>query len=130
MANVTRLTSGATGGGGPETATELSAGDLTLDLTRFQVRLGGAPVPTTYLEFELLRLLAASADRVISGGQLMSALWGTNGPAEKRRLSVLVCRLRAKIAGSRPYAIETVRGRGYGLLSRERGRPTQGPGPR
>lgn len=105
-----------------EAANEVSAGELALgnvsiDLSTFKVSVGTGPANLTYQEFELLRYLADLRDRVVSFDALSDYLWGSTGPKETRRLNVLVCRLRTKLRGSHPYQLETVRGRGYGLIS-------------
>jgi DNA-binding response OmpR family regulator len=99
-------------------ATSVTVGNIAVDLSTYRVSVGSQPANLSYQEFELLRLLAASPDRVASFAALSGFLWGTQGRRENRRLNVLVCRLRSKLAGSAPYRLETVRGRGYGLLSR------------
>jgi DNA-binding response OmpR family regulator len=95
----------------------VAAGNIALDLSTYRVSVEGRPVSLSYQEFELLRLLVNAPDRVASFGALSGFLWGSQGQRENRRLNVLVCRLRSKLAGSVPYRLETVRGRGYGLLS-------------
>lgn len=105
----------------------LSVGNIELDLTTFRVNVGHRPANLSYQEFELLRYLAGLPDRVASFDILSSFLWGSQGQKENRRLNVLACRLRTKLAGSAPYRLETVRGRGYGLLSHYfRSEPAQG----
>jgi DNA-binding response OmpR family regulator len=95
----------------------LTVGNIALDLSTYRVSVATRPASLSYQEFELLRLLAGSPDRVASFASLSNFLWGTQGQRENRRLNVLVCRLRGKLADSAPYRLETVRGRGYGLLS-------------
>jgi two-component system alkaline phosphatase synthesis response regulator PhoP len=119
------MTLGETRGGGPET--ELVLGNVSVDLATFKVTVGLRPANLTYQEFELLRYLADLRDRVVSFDALSGHLWGSTGPKETRRLNVLVCRLRTKLRNSTPYHLETVRGRGYGLLSTGgAGEPSQG----
>jgi DNA-binding response OmpR family regulator len=77
--------------------------------------VAGEAVELTYQEFELLNLLAHDPGRIITSEALAHALWRTADQKASRRLSVVVCRLRQKIAASSPYQIETVRKRGYGL---------------
>jgi DNA-binding response OmpR family regulator len=93
-----------------------SLGNISLNLRNFRVAVEGKLVELSYHELELLKLFLAQPDYIISYDQLMSALWGNSESTTRRGLNVLVCRLRAKLAGSYPYVIETVRGRGYGLL--------------
>jgi DNA-binding response OmpR family regulator len=108
-------------------STRLDVGNIELDLSTFRVSVGARPANLSYQEFELLRHLAGFPDRVTSFSALSGFLWGSQGQKENRRLNVLVCRLRSKLAGSAPYRLETVRGRGYGLLSDSfRSEPSQG----
>jgi DNA-binding response OmpR family regulator len=95
---------------------ELKLGNVSVDLATFKVTVGVRPANLTYQEFELLRHLMDLRDRVVSFEVLSGLLWGSTGPKETRRLNVLVCRLRSKLRNSTPYRLETVRGRGYGLL--------------
>jgi DNA-binding response OmpR family regulator len=115
-------------GVGPLTpVNRLSIGNIELDLSTFRVSVGTRPANLSYQEFEMLRYLAGFPDRVASFAALSGFLWGTQGQKENRRLNVLVCRLRGKLADSAPYRLETVRGRGYGLLSHSnRSEPGQG----
>ena len=101
-----------------EQARLLQAGNLVLNFATYGVTLNGVAIALTYQEFELLKLLVEQAGRIVSNELLTKAFWDESGRKEVRRLSVLVCRLRAKTAGSWPFRIETVRGRGYGLLAR------------
>jgi two-component system OmpR family response regulator len=125
--------------GGHETTSEniVRLGNLTLDLRSFRLSVEGEPVEVTYYEFELLRRLASQVDHVLSYTTLATGLWGRAGRKELRNLNVVVHRLRQKVQTSSPYVIETVRGRGYGLLrSRNRSErrrmslePSTGPPP-
>ncbi len=99
----------------PEPA-PLEAGNLLLELEGRVVTLDGQAILLTHQEFELLRELLAHRDKVLAQKALSVAIWGSNGQAEHKRLSVVICRLRKKLAASQPYAIEMVRGRGYGLV--------------
>jgi DNA-binding response OmpR family regulator len=112
-------TPGKDGVDGPEQT--LQIGNVSVDLATFKAFVEVSPVNLTFQEFELLRYLADSRDRVVSFDALSSLLWGSPGPKHKRRLNVVVCRLRNKLRGSHPYRLETVRGRGYGLLSADEG---------
>jgi len=91
-------------------------GNVSVNLDTYQVHVGDAFVETTYLELELLRLLMAQPNRIVSYTDLTEALLHASDRGAIRHLNVLVHRLRSKLAGSEPYTIETVRGRGYGLL--------------
>ena len=94
---------------------KLTAGNLSLDVECRQLRLAGMPVFMTSQEFDLMTLLLENRDRILSREDLAALLWGTCGRPERKRLAVIIARMRDKLADSKPYAIETVRLRGYGL---------------
>jgi DNA-binding response OmpR family regulator len=95
----------------------ITLGNLSLNLGNYRVTVDGLPIEVSYYEFELLRLLAVQHDRVVPYNSLSLSLWRGAGRSAIRRLNVITHRLRTKLAGSRPYVIETVRRRGYGLLT-------------
>jgi len=91
--------------------------NLTLNLANYRVTVGQEPVELTYHEMEVLRILLAKPDRIHSYESLAESLWGDSSRRSIRHLNVLIHRLRSKLAHSSQFAIETVRGRGYGLLA-------------
>lgn len=95
----------------------LEIGNVWINFLNFQVAVDGEPVVLTFQEFELLSALVQRLDRVISVEAITQSIWAENGRPVVRRLNVLVHRLRTKMARSRPYQIESVRGRGYGFLA-------------
>jgi DNA-binding response OmpR family regulator len=95
----------------------LTAGNIAVDLDGFRVVVAEARVDLTFQEFELLKVLLSQPDSIVQYDELALALWGSAGGRKRRRLGVLICRLRAKLAASHPYRFETVRGRGYGLVA-------------
>jgi DNA-binding response OmpR family regulator len=88
---------------------------LRIDTARRAVDVRGAPVDLTYLEFELLRTLAANPGRVYSRRQLLDDLWGGAEYRDPRTIDVHVRHLREKIERDpgEPEFIFTVRGVGY-----------------
>jgi DNA-binding response OmpR family regulator len=96
------------------------AGALTIDLARRTVDVRGAPAQLTYVEFELLRTLAASPGRVYSRRMLLEALWGGADFREPRTIDVHVRHLREKLERdpADPEYILTVRGVGYRFRDR------------
>ena len=106
----------------------ISVGNLSMNFDNFRVEVGADPVDLTYLEAEVLKALLLNADRVIPYRELATALTYEGCPPKNRHLAVLIHRLRTKLTGSEPYAIETVRGRGYGLLRARRARFAAGRG--
>jgi DNA-binding response OmpR family regulator len=93
----------------------IALGNLAVFRDQYRVTVAGRRVNLTYREFEFLVLLATNAGRVVRYGDVGEALWGRRGADLRRRMSVLVCRLRDKLAGMEPYRIETVRQVGYRL---------------
>ena len=105
--------------------TVISIGNLSVNLDNYRVAISGDIVDLTYHEIELLHLLMENAGRILSYETLALSIWGNAERVTTRHLNVLVHRLRSKLAGSNPYWIETVRGRGYGLLKAREGAHTE-----
>ena len=96
--------------------TDVIEGDgLRIDTAKRTVDVRGEPVDLTYLEFELLRTLAASPGRVFSRATLLQDLWGGAEYRDPRTIDVHVRHLREKIERDPgdPEFIFTVRGAGY-----------------
>ncbi|MFD7921499.1 response regulator transcription factor [Streptomyces sp. NPDC059740] len=92
----------------------LRLGAVTVELTTRQVNVGGAAVPLTRKEFDLLALLAGRPGVVFRREQIISEVWRTSWEGTGRTLEVHVASLRAKLRT--PALIETVRGVGYRLV--------------
>ncbi len=88
---------------------------LRIDTSRRTVEARGEPVQLTYLEFELLRMLAASPGRVFTRKELLDELWGGSEFRDPRTIDVHVRHLREKVERdpADPELIFTVRGAGY-----------------
>ena len=93
---------------------------LRIDAGRRTVDLDGRPIRLTYVEFELLRALAAHPGRVYSRRMLLEALWGGSDYREPRTIDVHVRHLREKLEPDprEPKFILTVRGVGYRFRDR------------
>ncbi|MDR1961135.1 MAG: response regulator transcription factor [Gracilibacteraceae bacterium] len=94
----------------------LTAGPLTLDAARREVRAEGRPVELTNREFELLHCLMQNKGLVLSRGTLLDRVWGYEYPGGTNTVDVYIRFLRGKIdekIGVR--LIQTVRGVGYRL---------------
>jgi DNA-binding response OmpR family regulator len=94
--------------------------DLTIDLARRTVALRDQEPQLTYVEFELLRCLAAHPGRVFSRQSLLEALWGSSDYRDPRTIDVHVRHLREKLEQdpAEPALIFTVRGVGYRFRDR------------
>ena len=103
------------GRGGRTTRRRSSATGCGSTSPRRDVDVDGRAVQLTYVEFELLRTLAASPGRVFSREMLLQALWGGADYREPRTIDVHVRHLREKLERdpSEPEFILTVRGVGY-----------------
>jgi len=104
----------------PETGDVISANELRIDLARRSVEVRGEPVQLTYVEFELLGILASHPGRVYSRRMLLEALWGGADYREPRTIDVHVRHLREKLEldPGEPEYILTVRGVGYRFRDR------------
>jgi two-component system response regulator VicR len=101
-----------------EAASEiLQVGNLRLDAARHEVHLGQTELELTSLEFDLLHVLMAHADRVLTREQLLDLVWGYDYYGDTRTVDTAVKRLRAKLRRLAPDGefIVTVRGVGYRL---------------
>ena len=85
-----------------------------------RVELDGSAVQLTYVEFELLRIMASNPGRVFSRKMLLEELWGGSDYREPRTIDVHVRHLREKLERdpSEPEYIHTVRGVGYRFRER------------
>jgi DNA-binding response OmpR family regulator len=99
----------------PRGAGPIETDGLRIDLDRRQVAVHGADVQLTYVEFELLRALAAQPGRVFTRQMLLESLWGDSAYREPRTIDVHVRHLREKLERdpAEPEFIQTVRGVGY-----------------
>ena len=95
----------------------IESGAIRMDVDRHEVSLRGEPLKLPLKEFELLEVLMRNAGRVLTRGQLIDLVWGSDYVGDTKTLDVHVKRLRAKIEddpGS-PQVLLTVRGLGYKL---------------
>ncbi|HZO49815.1 MAG TPA: response regulator transcription factor [Gaiellaceae bacterium] len=93
----------------------LDDGEVRIDLPRRSVTVRGEPVQLTFVEFELLALLAANPGVVFTRRQLLERLRGGADYREPRTIDVHVRHLREKIerVPAQPELVLTVRGVGY-----------------
>ncbi|MFC6357022.1 response regulator [Luethyella okanaganae] len=93
----------------------LEAGTVRMDIERHTVAVNGVDTPMPLKEFELLELLLRNAGRVLTRGQLIDRVWGTDYFGDTKTLDVHIKRIRSKIEAvpSEPTMLVTVRGLGY-----------------
>src|SRR6476620_7840924 len=93
---------------------------VVIDVPRRTVVVRDEPVQLTFVEFELLRTLAAQPGRVFSRRMLLESLWKSDDYRDPRRTDVHVRHLREKLEREpqTPEYILTVRGVGYRFRDR------------
>jgi two-component system KDP operon response regulator KdpE len=93
------------------------SGDVMVDLGRRVVTVAGREVRLTPKEYDLLRVLASHAGKVLTHQQLLRAVWGPGYTTEAQYLRVYVAQLREKLEAdpSQPRLIVTEPGVGYRL---------------
>ena len=93
----------------------LEAGPVRIDVDRHVVAVRGQTIAMPLKEFDLLELLVRNAGRVLTRGQIIDRVWGSDYVGDTKTLDVHVKRLRAKIEidPPDPRLILTVRGLGY-----------------
>ncbi len=93
----------------------IEARDVRMDVERHETSVRGIPVQLALKEFELLEVLLRNAGRVLTRGQLIDRVWGSDYVGDTKTLDVHVKRLRAKLEDdpANPVLLVTVRGLGY-----------------
>jgi DNA-binding response OmpR family regulator len=99
--------------------------DLELDPLKRAVRVRGANVDLTFVEFEILKALATSPGRVFTRDMLLTRIWGDSAFRDPRTIDVHIRHLREKLErdAKDPEYLFTVRGVGYRFRDRERDTP-------
>lgn len=111
------LRSAAHEGAGDGPKEPFQTGDLVIDFAQRQVSVGGCVVQLSRTEYNLLRVLAEHAGRVLTHGMLLEQVWGPGYGHEVEFLWVYARRLRRKIEPDphQPRYLLTVPGVGYRL---------------
>ena len=90
-------------------------GDLAIDYERRRVSVAGRPVTLTATEYELLRVLAQGAGRVLTHEALLRQVWAGRNTGDPKRVRAYVKRLRNRLGddAADPAYIVNERGVGY-----------------
>ena len=93
----------------------LEAGTVRMDVERHTVAVDGVDTPMPLKEYELLEFLLRNAGRVLTRGQLIDRVWGSDYFGDTKTLDVHIKRIRSRIerTPSEPQMLVTVRGLGY-----------------
>lgn len=98
---------------GPDLATVLSHGEVSLDLRTRRASVAGRSVDLTGREFTLAEVFLRNPGQVLSREQLLSGAWGYDFDPGSNVVDVYVRYLRRKLGADH---FETVRGMGYRLI--------------
>jgi len=97
----------------PSSSPIVRHGPLTIDPRSRRVQLDECLISLTRKEFDLLYLLASSAETVVSRRELMSRIWADDWATESRTVDTHISTLRNKL-GHADWIV-TIRGVGYRL---------------
>ena len=75
----------------------ITAGDISIDLSKRLITLGGTPVKLSRKEYDLLKILASHPGKVITHQQLLQEVWGPAYVEETQYLRVYIGQLRQKL---------------------------------
>ncbi|NTV35698.1 MAG: response regulator transcription factor [Anaerolineaceae bacterium] len=99
-----------------EGSEQIHLGDLIIDLSTREIKIGPSILPLRTQEFDLLVTLARQPGRVFSREQLLQLAWGFEYYGETRTVDVHIAHLRRKLAQS-TVKLVTVSGVGYKLVA-------------
>ena len=90
-------------------------GELAIDYDRRRVSVAGRGVTLTATEYDLLRVLAEGAGRVLTHEDLLRQVWAGRGTGNPKKVRAYVKRLRHRLGddSARPTWIFNERGVGY-----------------
>lgn len=88
---------------------------LRLDTERHTVSVRGKEISMPLREFQLLVMLMRNSGRVLTRGQLIDRVWGSDYFGDTKTLDVHIKRIRSRIEEEprKPKIVHTVRGVGY-----------------
>lgn len=97
----------------------IQIGELEIDLEKRLVSRAGTPIQLTPHEYDLLRVLALNAGKLMTHSVILREVWGRAYAEESHYLHVYVSQLRRKLEPdpARPRTILTEPGAGYRLVA-------------
>jgi len=99
-------------------ASRLDVGGLQIDLTRHEITAGGKELRLSRTEFDLLRLLAENATRVMPRAEIIDSIWGSVSYIDPNIVDQYVSYVRKKLdTVQSPVSIVTARGVGFQLIA-------------
>ena len=92
----------------------ISYDNLSVDMSRYELKVKGKVVDAPPKELELLNFLASHPNRVFTRDQLLDEVWGFEYYGDSRTIDVHIKRLREKLEGaSDKWRLKTVWSVGY-----------------
>ncbi len=88
----------------------ITAGNITVDATKYTVAVNGVSVILAKKEFELLHLLATKPGRVFLRNEILEQVWGNDVIVGDRTIDVHIRKIRQKLGVN---CISTIKGVGY-----------------
>lgn len=94
---------------------DIKIGEISINTERYELRKNGKPIELTLREFELVKFLAETPNRICSRDTILRKVWGYEYVGDDRTVDVTISRLRDKIEDNpgEPKYIMTRRGVGY-----------------
>lgn len=93
---------------------------LVINLTNYELTVGGEKIDTPPKELELIYHLASNPNRVFTRDQLLDEVWGFDYYGDSRTVDVHVKRLREKLEGvSEKWELKTVWSVGYKFATKD-----------
>ncbi len=98
----------------------IQCGDLSIDLAQRRVTVDAQEIKLTPTEYDIIKILAQNAGKVLTHRQLLKAVWGDTYSDDTHYIRVYIGQLRRKIEPNptQPRYIITESGVGYRLMTR------------
>ena len=103
-----------------ETIKQITYENIVINLTNYELEVGGKRVDAPPKELELLYHLASNPNRVFTRDQLLDEVWGYDYYGDSRTVDVHIKRIREKIEGaSDKWELATVWSVGYKFKTKD-----------
>ena len=98
----------------------IQCGDLSIDLAQRRIMVDAQEIKLTPTEYDIMKILAQNAGKVLTHRQLLKAVWGDTYSDDTHYIRVYIGQLRRKIEPNptQPRYIVTESGVGYRLMTR------------
>lgn len=105
----------------PGDGQRLIFGPLELDIAMRVVKLAGAVIPISSMEFDLIQFLASAPGKAFTREELLEQVWGYSAVGYEQNVTTHINRIRRKLEPDpeNPRFVKTVRGFGYAFARPE-----------